>query len=286
MDKKIDHTFEIDYPISQTIPFVFASPHSGRNYQTSFIAKSRLNLLALRRSEDSFIDDLYSDAPNYGAPFLKALFPRAYLDPNREAYELDQEMFLEPLPDFVNTNSPRVSTGLGTVPKIVANGDEIYESKMLFKEAENRINNCYFPYHTALNDLIKETKNKFGKCILIDCHSMPSIGGLVNRDTKNDNVDIVLGNKHGKTCADELIQFVEVQFKNLNLIVRRNHPYAGGYTTEHYGNPNKNVHTLQIEVNRANYMDEKTITRKNGFLKMKKKISNLLQALAEATFNF
>jgi len=286
MDKKIDHTFEIDYPISQTIPFVFASPHSGRNYQTSFIAKSRLNLLALRRSEDSFIDDLYSDAPNYGAPFLKALFPRAYLDPNREAYELDQEMFLEPLPDFVNTNSPRVSTGLGTVPKIVANGDEIYESKMLFKEAEDRINNCYFPYHTALNDLIKETKNKFGKCILIDCHSMPSIGGLVNRDTKNDNVDIVLGNKHGKTCADELIQFVEVQFKNLNLIVRRNHPYAGGYTTEHYGNPNKNVHTLQIEVNRANYMDEKTITRKNGFLKMKKKISNLLQALAEATFNF
>ena len=286
MDKKIDHTFEIDYPISQTIPFVFASPHSGRNYQTSFIAKSRLNLLALRRSEDSFIDDLYSDAPNYGAPFLKALFPRAYLDPNREAYELDQEMFLEPLPDFVNTNSPRVSTGLGTVPKIVANGDEIYESKMLFKEAQNRINNCYFPYHTALNDLIKETKNKFGKCILIDCHSMPSIGGLVNRDTKNDNVDIVLGNKHGKTCADELIQFVEVQFKNLNLIVRRNHPYAGGYTTEHYGNPNKNVHTLQIEVNRANYMDEKTITRKNGFLKMKKKISNLLQALAEATFNF
>ena len=286
MDKKIDHTFEIDYPISQTIPFVFASPHSGRNYQTSFIAKSRLNLLALRRSEDSFIDDLYSDAPNYGAPFLKALFPRAYLDPNREAYELDQEMFLEPLPDFVNTNSPRVSTGLGTVPKIVANGDEIYESKMLFKEAENRIIICYFPYHTALNDLIKETKNKFGKCILIDCHSMPSIGGLVNRDTKNDNVDIVLGNKHGKTCADELIQFVEVQFKNLNLIVRRNHPYAGGYTTEHYGNPNKNVHTLQIEVNRANYMDEKTITRKNGFLKMKKKISNLLQALAEATFNF
>ena len=286
MDKKFNLAFEIDRPISQTIPFVFASPHSGRNYQTYFITNSRLNSLDLRRSEDSFIDDLYADVSNYGAPFLKALFPRAYLDPNREAYELDQEMFLEPLPGFVNTNSLRVSTGLGTVPKIVANGDEIYKSKMLFKEAENRINNCYFPYHTALNDLIKETKNKFGKCILIDCHSMPSIGGLANRQVKNDNVDIVLGNKHGKTCADELIQFVEGQFKDLNLIVRRNHPYAGGYTTEHYGNPSKNVHALQIEINRANYMDEKTITRKNEFLIMKNKISNFLQALAETSFNF
>lgn len=282
MEKKINHTFEIDHPASQTIPFVFASPHSGRDYQTSFIANSRLSPLTLRRSEDSFIDDLYSEVPSYGAPFLKALFPRAYLDPNREAYELDPYMFMEPLPEFVNTKSPQVLAGLGTVPRVVANGDEIYKRKLLFKEAENRIKTCYFPYHAALNNLINETKKKFGKCILIDCHSMPSI----YTESTNNNVDIVLGNKHGKTCANELMQFVENQFKYLDLIVRRNHPYAGGYTTKHYGKPNENVHALQIEVNRASYMNEKTITRKNDFIMMKNKISNLLEALSEATFDF
>ena len=286
MDKPVNSIFELDRPNTQTIPFVFSSPHSGTNYLESFVTNSKLDPLTLRGSEDSFVDDLFSEAPNYGAPFLKALFPRAYLDPNREAYELDQQMFLERLPEFVNTNSPRVFAGLGTVPRVITNGAEIYQSKLPFEEAKHRINSCYLPYHAALKDLIKETKLKFGKCILIDCHSMPSVSASINNDNYNKKVDIVLGNKHGKTCAHELMQFVENHLKNLDLSVRRNHPYAGGYTTKHYGNPNNDVHTLQIEVNRASYMDEETITRKHGFIIIKNKLSNLVQALAEATFNF
>ena len=282
MDKQVTHVFELDQPNIQTMPFVFSSPHSGRNYQDSFITTSKLDSLTLRRSEDSFVDDLYAEAPNCGAPFLKALFPRAYLDPNREAYELDQGMFLEPLPNFVNTTSPRVLAGLGTLPRVIANGDEIYKDKLRFKEAKHRIDTFYFPYHSVLKDLIKKTKLKFGKCILIDCHSMPSSVEV----HCSKNIDIVLGNKHGKTCANELIQFVENHLKELGLTVSRNHPYAGGYTTKHYGDPSNNIHALQIEICRASYMNEKTITRKAEFEIMKNKISDLIYALANVKFNF
>jgi N-formylglutamate amidohydrolase len=286
MDKQVNQAFDLDRPSSQTIPFVFSSPHSGTNYLESFITSSKLNLLTLRRSEDSFVDDLYAEAPNYGAPLLKALFPRAYLDPNREAYELDQEMFAEALPNFVNTNSPRVYSGLGTIPRVVTNGNEIYREKLSFEEANHRINSYYFPYHSTLENLIGETKFKFGKCILIDCHSMPSISSPIDTNKHGKHVDIVLGNKHGKTCAHELMQFVESHLTNLGFIVHQNHPYAGGYTTKHYGNPNNGIHTLQIEINRASYMNEETITRKPDFLIIKNKLSNLLQALAGARFNF
>ena len=165
MDKPVNSIFELDRPNTQTIPFVFSSPHSGTNYLESFVTNSKLDPLTLRGSEDSFVDDLFAEVPNYGAPFLKALFPRAYLDPNREAYELDQQMFLERLPEFVNTNSPRVFAGLGTVPRVITNGAEIYQSKLPFEEAKHRINSCYLPYHAALKDLIKETKlkNKFSE---------------------------------------------------------------------------------------------------------------------------
>jgi N-formylglutamate amidohydrolase len=278
--------FEVDRPASQTMPFVFASPHSGINYIDSFVKASRLDPLALRRSEDSFVDDLYAEVPNCGAPLLKALFPRAFVDPNREAYELDPRMFDEPLPKFVNSNSPRVFAGLGTVPRVVTNGDEIYPGKISYKEAKHRIETCYFPYHAMLRNLIDETKQQFGKCILIDCHSMPSIGGPMDEDMGTQRVDVVLGNKHGASCAPELINFVENHLKELGLIVRRNHPYAGGYTTRHYGAPENGIHALQIEVNRIIYMDEETITRNDGFADLKSQITSFLNTLAAANFKF
>jgi N-formylglutamate amidohydrolase len=274
--------FEVIRPQEQIIPFVFASPHSGTNYAPTFIAASRLDAIALRRSEDSFIDDLYAAAPDCGAPLLKALFPRAFVDPNREAYELDPRMFVDQLPKYVNASSPRVFAGLGTVPRVVTNGDEIYQNKISFEEAKQRIESCYFPYHATLQSLIDETKSQFGKCVLIDCHSMPSIGGPMDDDRGNQRVDVVLGNKHGEACSPDLINFVETHFKSLGMIVRRNHPYAGGYTTRHYGAPETNVHALQIEVNRALYMDEETIMRNSGFDDLKSKISSLINALSNA----
>ncbi|MBT5941447.1 MAG: N-formylglutamate amidohydrolase [Rhodospirillaceae bacterium] len=278
----INAAYEIIRPPEQLIPFVFASPHSGTHYSDSFIDASRLDPIALRGSEDSFVDDLYSEVPNCGAPLLKALFPRAFVDPNREAYELDPKMFEDRLPRYVNTSSPRVFAGLGTIPRVVTNGDEIYDNKITFAEGKKRIEIYYFPYHAALQRLIDETKKLFGKCFLIDCHSMPSIGGPMDNDKGNQRVDVVLGNKFGEACSPGLINFVEEYFKALGMIVRRNQPYAGGYTTRHYGSPENSVHALQIEINRALYMNEKSITRNAGYEGLKTKISNLLMALAEA----
>ena len=276
--------FEIARPQEQLIPYVFASPHSGTNYSDSFVDASKLDPISLRGSEDSFVDDLFSNVPNCGAPLLKALFPRAYVDPNREAYELDPRMFKDHLPRYANTSSPRVFAGLGTIPRVVTNGDEIYRHKITFAEGKKRIENFYFPYHTALQRLIDETKLLFGKCILIDCHSMPSIGGPMDNDKGNQRVDVVLGNKFGEACSPKLINFVEDHFKAQGMIVRRNQPFAGGYTTRHYGSPETGIHALQIEINRALYMNEESIARHAGYDDLKAKISALLMAVAETDF--
>ena len=277
----IDKPIKICRPDSRTIPFVFASPHSGRDYPSEFVKASRLDPLRLRRSEDSFVDELFADVPDVGAPLIMARYPRAYVDPNREAYELDPDMFKEALPDYVTTSSVRISAGLGTIARIVTNGEEIYRQKLTFSEVKWRIENVYRPYHTALQQLITETKTKFGKCILVDCHSMPSTGGLLQDDPGRKGIDIVLGNNHGTTCAPELMKFVDERFTELGMRVRRNNPYSGGYTTRHYGRPWQNVHTLQIEINRALYMDEVRILKHEGFADLAGKISILLRSLTD-----
>ncbi len=278
--------FEILRPGAQTVPFVFASPHSGSDYSDDFIASSRLDPVSLRRSEDSFVDQLYSCVPEFGAPLIKANFPRAFVDPNREAYELDPTMFEDNLPDYVNRGSPRVQAGLGTVAKLVTNGENIYRRKLTSAEAIRRIKENYHPYHNALIELIKETKEAFGKCILIDCHSMPSIGGPMDNDRGNQRVDFILGNGHGKTCPQALINFVDAGLTDLGYDVRRNHPYSGGYTTRHYGNPEKGVHALQIEINRIIYMDEITITQEPGFNCLAQDLKLFVEKLTTQQFSF
>ena len=283
---KINLPIEIMRPKIQTIPFIFTSPHSGTNYTREFIKASALDALYLRKSEDSFIDELYDHAPKSGAPLLRAIYPRAYIDLNREAYELDPTMFEDTtLPDFVITASPRISAGLGTIPKIVSNGYEIYNTKLKFKDAEERINRYYFPYHTALKNLISNTKNKFNRCFLIDCHSMPSRGNKILNSQYNNSADIVIGNQYGKSCSNQLTNFIQNYFENEGLIVYRNDPYAGGFTTRHYGVPKLKVHAIQIEINRALYMDESQFTRSTGFKKLKTIISNLINNLTKEIFN-
>src|SRR5271166_740414 len=165
---------ELHEPAARRLPLVLASPHSGSEYPADFVAASRLDPLALRQSEDSFVDELFAAAPHLGAPLLSARFPRAYLDVNREAYELDPTMFSDPLPGFINAGSPRVRMGLGTIARIVANGEEIYAKKLRFAEARQRIECLYHPYHQALRQLVEETEAMFGGYLLVDCHSMPS----------------------------------------------------------------------------------------------------------------
>ena len=239
----------------------------------------------LRRSEDSFIDELFSKAPNYGAPLLKATFPRAYVDPNREPFELDPTMFEDQLPDYVNTDSVKISAGLGTVARVVINGENIYRKKLKFSEIKRRVESFYFPYHQALQRLIENTRIKFGFCILIDCHSMPSIDGPMDDDTGNNRVDIVLGNNYVASCAPQLLSYTSASLKRQGLSICRNKPYSGGYTTCHYGKPDKGVHALQIEINRSLYMNETNIEKHGGFLELSDKVTRFIFDLSKFNLN-
>ena len=252
---------EILMPQAQTLPLVLASPHSGANYPADFVAASRLDPLELRRSEDSFVDEIFAAGPAEGAPLIRALFPRAFVDPNREPFELDPAMFEDGLPDYANTRSPRVVAGLGTIARVVANGADIYRDKLTFAEALARIRGYYWPYHTALRELVEQTREAFGFCILVDCHSMPSIGGSVDKDPGVNRTDMVLGDCHGRACAPAVMRTAEHCLERFGYNVIRNTPYSGGFVTRHYGRPSENVHCLQIEINRRLYMNEAKIER-------------------------
>ena len=280
-DPSFDPPFAVVSPEAWTLPIVFASPHSGRDYPAHFLAASRLDLLSIRRSEDSFVNELFQDAAQLGAPLIHALFPRAYLDPNREPYELDPGMFEDALPAYANTRSLRVAGGLGTVARVVTDGAEIYRTKMAFSEAERRIETLYLPYHRQLRRLLDEARAKFGFAVLIDCHSMPSIGGPMDEDRGHDRADMVLGDRFGTSCSPTLTQAVDTALSDMGYAVARNNPYAGGYTTDHYGRPIQGVHALQIELNRALYMDEHSLTRTENFAKVRADMRNLAQKLAD-----
>ena len=274
-----DH-LEILHPERQTVPLVFASPHSGDRYPPEFIAASRLDPVALRRSEDCFVDQLFHAAPQFGAPLLRALFPRAFVDPNREPFELDPAMFEDALPAYANTASARVAAGLGTIARVVTNGQEIYRSKLRFAEAAERIGAYYRPYHRALQDLLEATRRRFGCYLLVDCHSMPSIGGPMDPDAGRGRADFVIGDCFGTSCGEKVAETVETTLKDLGFTVLRNRPYAGGFTTSHYGKPANAMHAVQIEVNRALYMDETAIAPHGGLAPLAEKLSRLVAALA------
>jgi N-formylglutamate amidohydrolase len=270
---------ELRRPGAQSLPLIFASPHSGSEYPAAFVAASRLDPLALRRSEDSFVDELFAAAPGLGAPLLSARFPRAYLDVNREAYELDPTMFSDALPEFVNAGSPRVRMGLGTIARIVASGEEIYAGKLCFAEARQRIDGLYHPYHQTLRRLIEETEALFGGCLLVDCHSMPSAAGAA---CWTDGADIVLGDCHGAACAPEILEAARQLLAMRGFSVAINAPYAGGFTTDHYGDPAQRRHALQIEINRALYMDERNYRRKPRFARLAAEMAALVRQLSVA----
>jgi N-formylglutamate deformylase len=262
-------------PSRQTAPLVFASPHSGRFYPPEFLAESRLDPLSVRRSEDSFVEELFGAAPEHGAPLLAATFPRVYCDANREAWELDPAMFDGPLPPWVNTASPRVGAGLGTVARIVASGEPVYRHRLSFPAVEARIQRCWHPYHAALGRLIAETKERFGCCLVIDCHSMPThpMHGI-------SAPDMVLGDAHGTACAPRAVRLVEETLGALGYRVKRNDPYAGGYVTRHYGRPRERVHVLQIELARSLYMNEATIERLPAMARLREDLTLLIARLA------
>ena len=259
---EFDPPFEIHEPAEWRGAVVFNSPHSGNVYPRQFLAASRLDLATLRRSEDSFVDELILGVVARGHPVMRAHFPRCYIDVNREPYELDPRMFDGRLPSFANTRSMRVAGGLGTVARVVGDAQEIYGQRIPVDDAIRRIEVLYKPYHRALRRLVTRVHRDFGTAILIDCHSMPSNAG--GRDER-PRADIVLGDRYGTSCVAVVAETIEATLRKQGYAVSRNKPYAGGFITEHYGNPAVGLHALQLEINRSLYMDERRYQRSASF---------------------
>ncbi len=254
--------FTLSRPARLTTPLVFASPHSGRFYPPAMLEASKLDAAAIRRSEDAFVDRLIGGSVGSGTPLIAANYARAYMDVNREPYELDPAMFEDELPAFACARTARVAAGLGSIARVVAEGQEIYRGKLTFGDAKERIEHVHRPYHVALQDLLEETRAAFGTAILIDWHSMPSAatGGGSGRAA-----DFVLGDRFGVACSRRVTDLWERELNAHGYRVARNAPYAGGYTTEFYGKPQRGVHALQIEINRGLYLDEVSLEPHTGF---------------------
>lgn len=249
--------FTILEPTNWSSPYLFTSPHSGNVYAPSFVGASRLEGLALRRSEDAFVDELFGIVPRHGARLLAARFPRAYVDVNRDVSEIDPGMFESGPSRPLGRKSARVSAGLGVIPKVVRDGEEIYDKPLPIGEAAFRLEAFYRPYHSALASLLAETKERFGMAVLVDCHSMPPVA---------NGHDIVIGDRHGNACSPELSDRIEAALNKVGFSVARNNPYAGGYTTSHYSDPARRIHAVQIEVNRGLYLVEKRMQKSAGFV--------------------
>lgn len=285
-EKKADNPhFELLAPQAWTAPVIFNSPHSGRNYPERLLRMTRLSSTCLRKSEDCYIDELFLGCLDHGAPLLRALTPRAYIDLNREPFEFDPRMFESDLPGYMNTSSPRVAGGLGTIPRLVAEGKEIYRERLSLDDALSRVETIYRPYHRMLTSLVDEAIRKAGVSLLIDCHSMPSSAAHSERGRQAD-CSIVLGDRFGAACPGEITSFVEQLFRSHGLSLVRNMPYAGGFITQNYGTPRTGSFALQIEVNRALYMNEATLEKTAGFDGLRQTLDRITRSLVEAVREF
>ena len=269
--------FRLVRPDAAATPVICASPHSGRIYPAAMMAASRLDRHAIRRSEDAHVDELVAAAPECGHALLAAEYARAFIDVNREPWELDPGMFADELPAFARARTARVAAGLGAIARIVCEGQEIYARKLTFTEAEWRVRAVHHPYHAALAALISETHARHGRTILIDWHSMPAAAA---RDRTGEACDMVLGDRFGSACAAAVSRHLERALAEMGYRVCRNAPYAGGYTTEHYGRPGRGVHAVQIEINRALYFDETQLRLTEGVGRLKADLSRLFADLA------
>jgi len=265
--------FTVALPLAQSAPFVFCSPHSGRLYPSVLLQCSRLDAHTLRKSEDCYVDELFTGVAALGAPLIAARFPRAYLDVNREPYELDPELFGEQLPAFANTQSMRVAGGLGTVARIVADGEEIYGRRLPVAVAHERINRLYRPFHAALAELVEHTLRRFGIAILVDCHSMPS-ASLAQPGAPRP--DFVIGDRFGGSCSAKVTRPFREAIVERGYQVQLNRPYAGGFITEHYGKPHRGVHALQLEINRGLYLDEHSLARTAGYDRLRRDLAHIV----------
>lgn len=269
--------FTLSMPDQRTTSVLFASPHSGRDYSDAFLRRSVLDERTIRSSEDAFVDLLFEDAPAFGAPLLAARAPRAFVDLNRSPDELDPALI-----DGIrrSAHNPRVSSGLGVIPRVVANGRAIYRGKLTMREADMRLRDHWRPYHDALDTLMTATRRTFGEAVLVDCHSMPheALESVVHPDGLRP--DIVLGDRFGAAAASDVVERVEAAFATAGLKVVRNAPFAGAYSAQRYGRPSQGQHVVQIEIDRSLYMNERTIRPNANFKAFRTLLTSVVAEIA------
>ncbi|AUC52593.1 N-formylglutamate amidohydrolase [Sagittula sp. P11] len=269
--------YHLHLPETLSSCVVFASPHSGRDYPPSFLATTQLDERTIRSSEDAWVDRLFDSAPEHGAPLLRAGAPRAYVDLNRAVDELDPALI-----EGVRRSghNPRVASGLGVVPRVVAGGRAIYRGKLSRLEAERRLQQIWRPYHEKLASLLAQSHAVFGEAILIDCHSMPreALDGALRNGVPRP--EIVIGDRFGASSAADVVERVEAAFRAAGFVVARNTPFAGAYSTQAYGRPLRNQHAVQVEIDRSLYMDERNICPSADFEDVRRVLRGVVAELA------
>ena len=269
--------FRLTRPVRQETCVIFSSPHSGRDYDADFLASSQLGALQLRSSEDAYVDRLFSRAPLNGAPLIAARAPRALIDLNRAADELDPAV-IEGIARAAH--NPRISSGLGVIPRVVAGGRTIYSGKITLAEAERRLRRHWHPYHAALQALFDETHAEFGEAILIDCHSMPHEAIDAHARPGQPKPEVVLGDRFGAAASREVVDQIESAFASAGFRVVRNSPFAGAYIAQHYGRPLSRKHVVQVEIDRALYLDEVRVEPLPGFSAFCVKMNRVVAEIA------
>lgn len=271
-------TYRLLRPKAQATSVIFASPHSGRAYSPAFLEQSILDSRALRSSEDAFVDELLAAAPELGAPLLLADVPRAFLDLNRAPDELDPALIdgIQRAP-----HNPRVSSGIGVIPRVVAGGRQIYRGKLSMVEVEARLRGYWYPYHNTLRDLIDETHADFGEAILVDCHSMPHEAIESHTRPGQPRPDVVLGDRFGAAAATHVMDAIETIFRESGLQVARNAPFAGAFIAQSYGRPSARRHVVQVEIDRKLYMNEARVERGSNFVAFRSVITTILAQIAD-----
>ncbi|WP_151719076.1 N-formylglutamate amidohydrolase [Gemmobacter serpentinus] len=269
--------YDLIRPVQQTEPLIFSSPHSGRAYSKTFLARSELDSRLIRSSEDAFVDDLFAAAPDHGAPLLLAHAPRAWLDLNRAPDELDPALI-----EGVSRppHNPRISSGLGVIPRVVAQGRPIYRGKIARSEADERLTRFWHPYHAALRALMDETHRHFGSAVLIDCHSMPHEAIEMHGRPGSPQPEVVLGDRFGAAAGRDITGRIEAAFQSAGLRVSRNAPFAGAYITQTYGRPSRRQHAIQIEIDRSLYMDEARIEKRPDFDAFRRLMTGVIAEIA------
>ncbi|OWU86216.1 N-formylglutamate amidohydrolase [Oceanicola sp. 22II-s10i] len=270
--------YRLHTPDAQTTSVVFASPHSGRDYPRDFLRTTVLDDFTIRSSEDAFVDELFAPAIEFGAPMLAARVPRAFVDLNRSADELDPALV-----EGVRraSHNPRITSGLGVIPRVVSNGRAIYRGKITRAEAQHRIDSCWRPYHTALQALLDITNRTFGEAILIDCHSMPheAVDCIARAGARRP--DVVIGDRFGASADNAVVDRIEAAFAGVGLHVIRNAPFAGAFVTQHYGRPSRRQHAIQIEIDRSIYMNERMIRPNSNFEPFRKLLRTVIAEVTE-----